>query len=273
MATTKILLLGGHGRVSLKLTPLLLARSWHVTSVVRDPAHEAEILKLAEGRPGKLEVLVESLDDVGGEAGAAKVLDRVRPNWVVWSAGAGGKGGAARTYAIDRDAAKAYIGASCASSSGVSKFLMVSYIGSRRGSPPWWTAEDREGADHVNTKVLPDYYKAKVDADEYLLAMAEKRRKEDGGDAQFQMINLRPGTLTDDPATGKVKMGKTSSRGNISRDDVAAVAAVLLARDDTRGYFDLLQGETAIEAEVDRLVKDNHDGTEGENLEEIYAKF
>lgn len=41
--------------------------------------------------------------------------------------GAGGKGGAARTKAIDEVAAKAYISASLATPS-VKKFLLVSYI-------------------------------------------------------------------------------------------------------------------------------------------------
>ena len=122
----------------------------------------------------------------------------------------------------------------------------------------------------MNEKVLADYYKAKVEADEYLLALSEKRRKEDPG---FQMINLRPGTLKDGPGTGKVKMGKTSSRGDVQRADVAAVAAALIEREDTNGYFDLLNGDNGIEAEIDRLVKEGHDGTEGEDLQHIYSRF
>ncbi|KAF2157768.1 NAD(P)-binding protein [Myriangium duriaei CBS 260.36] len=270
MSSTKILLLGGHGKIALKLTPLLLARSWHVTSVIRNPDQESELQALAKNKPGKLDVLIESLDDVAAEADAAKVLDKVKPQWVVWAAGAGGKGGAARAYAVDRDAAKAYISASAAASS-VRKFLMISYIGSRRGTPPWWNAEDKKAADHVNTEVLPDYYKAKVDADEHLLAVAEKKRR--GGDKDWQLINLRPGTLSDDAGTGKVKLGKTSSRGKVSREDVAAVAVALLARDDTRGYFDLLQGDERIEEAVEKVVKEGHDGVQGENLEEIYQRI
>lgn len=86
-APVKVLLLGGHGRVALKLTPLLLAKSWNVTSVVRNPDHESELQSLAKGQPGKLEVLVESIDDVKSDADASKVLDKVKPNWVIWAAG------------------------------------------------------------------------------------------------------------------------------------------------------------------------------------------
>jgi nucleoside-diphosphate-sugar epimerase len=83
----RILLLGGHGRVSLLLTPKLLARSWDVTSVIRNPDQKAAILSAGANGPGKLDVLVSSIEDVKSEADAQKILDRVKPDWVVWSAG------------------------------------------------------------------------------------------------------------------------------------------------------------------------------------------
>ena len=87
MSSTKVLLLGGHGKVALHLTPLLLARQWHVTSVVRNLDHEQEILELGKDQPGKINVLIESLDNVKSEADAQKVLDKVKPEIVIWSAG------------------------------------------------------------------------------------------------------------------------------------------------------------------------------------------
>lgn len=87
MSTPRVLLLGGHGKIALYLTPLLLARSWNVTSVIRNADHEAEILKLGAGHPGKVSVLVSSLDDVKSVADAQSILDRVRPEYVVWAAG------------------------------------------------------------------------------------------------------------------------------------------------------------------------------------------
>ena len=107
-------------------------------------------------------------------------------------------------------AAKAYISASLSEPS-VKKFLMVSYIASRKGYPPWWNEEDRKAADHVNRELLPHYFQAKVEADEHLEALAKKRWA--SGDKEFQAINLRPGTLKDEPGTGKVLLGKTPSRG------------------------------------------------------------
>ena len=73
----RVLILGGHGKVSLFLQPLLLAKKWNVTSVVRNPDHESEILALGKGLPGTIDVLVDSLDDVKDEAAAQRVLNKV----------------------------------------------------------------------------------------------------------------------------------------------------------------------------------------------------
>jgi hypothetical protein len=120
----------------------------------------------------------------------------------------------------------------------------------------------------VNEETLPDYYKAKVEADEHLAALAWKRRQRDEG---FQDICLRPGTLTDGEAGG-VMMGRLTSRGKVSRESVARVAAELLGRDDTRGWYDLLDGERGVKEAVDKLVTEGFDGIEGEDLGRIYGR-
>lgn len=88
-STPRILLLGGHGKIALHLTPLLLTRQWSVTSVIRNPAHEAEIRALApENSAGQLDVLVESLEEVKKPEDAHKVLEKTKADWVIWLAGA-----------------------------------------------------------------------------------------------------------------------------------------------------------------------------------------
>jgi nucleoside-diphosphate-sugar epimerase len=82
-----VLLLGGHGKVALHLTPLLLNRGWSVTSVIRNPTHESEILALGKGLKGTLNVLLSSLEDVKSASDAQKIIDTVTPDYVVWSAG------------------------------------------------------------------------------------------------------------------------------------------------------------------------------------------
>ncbi|KAK2765201.1 hypothetical protein FQN54_008900 [Arachnomyces sp. PD_36] len=272
MASPRVLLLGGHGKISLHLTPLLLARSWNVTSVIRNPDQSDEILKLGEGKKGKVDVLISSLDDIKSESDARSILDKVKPEYVVWSAGAGGKGGADRTYAVDQDAAKHFISTSFSTPS-ITKFLLVSHSGSRRNRASWMSDEAWAGVRRTFEEVLPDYCKAKLEADEFMVAAAKKRADKDGDAAKFQSICLRPGTLSDDPATRKVQLGKTSTVGKVSREDVAIVADKLLARGDTRGWYDLLGGDEPVDEAIKRVVRDKVDAIEGEDLEKIYSRF
>ena len=58
----------------------------------------------------------------------------------------------------------------------------------------------------------------------------------------------------------------------VPREDVARVAAALLDRDDTRGWFDLLEGDDSIDEAVEKLVQNNHNGLEGEDLEHIWGR-
>lgn len=84
-----VLLLGGHGKIAQLLTPLLLARSWTVTSIIRTQDQVPTIQKLAEKHPGsgRLNVLVRSIEDVKSEAQARAIIDEAGPDYVVWSAG------------------------------------------------------------------------------------------------------------------------------------------------------------------------------------------
>lgn len=91
-----VLILGGHGKVSQFLTPILLKKSWSVTSIIRTEEQIPAIKKLGESLQGKLNVLVRSLEEVKSESQAKTILDEVKPDYVVWSAGAGGRGGAER---------------------------------------------------------------------------------------------------------------------------------------------------------------------------------
>lgn len=87
-----VLVLGGHGKIAQLLTPILLNKSWNVTSIIRKPEQVQAIQKLAPANGGSLNVLVRSLEDVKDVSAAKSILDEVRPDAVVWSAGAGGSG-------------------------------------------------------------------------------------------------------------------------------------------------------------------------------------
>lgn len=87
------LILGGHGKISQYLTPLLLDKAWTVTSVIRSQDQVPAIERLSPpGGKGKLNVVVRSLEDVREVAQAKSILDEVKPDTVIFSAGAGGKG-------------------------------------------------------------------------------------------------------------------------------------------------------------------------------------
>ena len=92
---TNTVIIGGHGQVALLLAPLLVQNGHQVTSIVRNPEHQADV---AATGATPLVADVERLDGSG-------IADLLRgSDAVVWSAGAGG-GDPARTQAVDRDAA------------------------------------------------------------------------------------------------------------------------------------------------------------------------
>ncbi|KAK0751317.1 hypothetical protein B0T18DRAFT_288818, partial [Schizothecium vesticola] len=250
-------LLGGHGKIGRLLTPLLLSRSWTVTSLIRTPSQIPTIQSLAPpSSPGTLHTLVHSLEDIKSPSDAQSIIDKVRPDYIVFSAGAAGQGGPARTYAIDRDAAICFIRAAAATPRAT-KFLLVSYIASRRNKPAWWDGDVWEGAKEGN-RALETYYQAKVEADEALYKAGMEREG-------WTAICLRPGTLTAEKA-GNVELGKTrGSQGAVSRASVARVMDELLAREGVGNvWLDLLDGEEEIGRAVERVVGEGVDAAEGE---------
>lgn len=178
--------------------------------------------------------------------------------------GAGGKYGAEGTYRIDRDAAINFINAAAAKPS-ISRFLLVSYNGSRRKAAPWWTASEWEDYHkNINFGVLATYYQAKIAADEVLYEVSKQSPTLVG-------IDLRPGRLTDDPK-GNVTLGRNKDvQGEVSRETVAHVADAILAADGVKsGWIDLLKGDDDINEAVAAVVRDGVDAAEGED---IYAKY
>ncbi|OTB02675.1 hypothetical protein M426DRAFT_322437 [Hypoxylon sp. CI-4A] len=252
-----VLLLGGSGKIAQLLTPLLLQRSWNVTSIIRDPAQVSNLQKLGEGQKGKLNVLVRSLEEVTSDAQAKSLIDEVKADYVVWSAGAGGKGAPERTFKIDRDAAIHFIRAAVATPT-VTKFVMISFLGSRLNKPSWWSEELWQDSINSTRKALQRYYEAKVAADQVLYEEGKKR-------ADFAGINLRPGTLTLEPS-GKVALGRLPvAKGNASRASVANLAALLLDSPNVKSsWLDMLDGDEDPEAAVKRVVDEGIDDAEGE---------
>ena len=136
-------------------------------------------------------------------------------------------------FAVDRDALKMVIKASVDTPS-ITKFLLISVPASRRGRAPWWTDTDYQNFISERDS-YPSIQQAKLEGDEYLVAMANARVSRGG--SRFQAICLRPTWMSNNKGMGTVSLGKTAELGNVAREDVAAVAVTLLSRTDTQGWF------------------------------------
>jgi uncharacterized protein YbjT (DUF2867 family) len=203
------IVIGGHGKVALHLARILSERGDQVTSVFRNPDHTDDVA--AAGA----EPLTADIENLDTDALAALVAGK---DAVVFAAGAGG-GDAARTYAVDRDAAIRVIDA--AAQAGVKRFVMVSYFGA--------------GPGHGVPRDDPffAYAEAKAAADTHLRA------------SNLDWTVLGPGRLTLDQATGRIGIGQ--AKGSVSRADVAAVVAAALADDSTIGRtIDFNNGDVPI---------------------------
>ena len=185
---SRILLIGGHGKVALLLEPLLVAAGHHVTAVVRNPAHEADIAATG-ATPLVADIERFDLDQLTSLESGNDV--------VIWSAGAGG-GSAERTYAVDRDAAIRSIDAAVAAR--VPRYLMVSYFG----------AGPDHGVDPADSFYA--YAEAKAAADAHLR------------ESPLDWTILAPSALTLDAPTGRIDVDADTSL-SVARADVAAVVA------------------------------------------------
>ncbi|SDB96775.1 Putative NADH-flavin reductase [Sanguibacter gelidistatuariae] len=198
---SRIAIIGGHGRVALRLAHLLSESGHDVTSIIRSARQRKDVAETGAAP------VVADVERLGPDA-LAKTL--AGHDAVVWAAGAGG-GSPERTYAVDRDAAIRSMDAALAA--GIPRYVMVSYKGARlqHGVPP----EDSFFA----------YAEAKAAADEHLRV------------STLAWTILGPSALTDDPGTGQIEVGAHLESTSVPRDDVAAVAAAVLDLPGTIGRF------------------------------------
>lgn len=200
----RVIIIGGHGKVALHLARLLTQRGDEVSSVFRNPDHRGAV-----AATGATAILADA-----AALSTADFVELLRGHdAVVWSAGAGG-GSRESTFALDRDAAIRSIDA--AKAAGVSRYIMVSYLNA--------SLEHGVPEDH---SFFP-YAQSKAEADEHLR----------GSGLDYTILG--PGVLTLDEGTGKIDVidvidGGDDRESPVSRADVAAVAAAVLAENSTRG--------------------------------------
>jgi uncharacterized protein YbjT (DUF2867 family) len=204
-----VVIAGGHGKIALLLGAMLTERGDRVRGLIRDPG-QAEDLRRAGVEP-----VVFDLEGDGDLAAAIEGAETV-----VFAAGAGPGSGAERKRTMDLGGAVKLIEA--ATEAGARRYLMISSSGA--GNPP------AEGGD-----VFGEYLRAKAEADQAL--------ERSGLDYTI----VRPGSLTDDAATGRVSVGPELPRAEIPRADVAATLAASLSAENTIGKtFELRAGEIPI---------------------------
>jgi uncharacterized protein YbjT (DUF2867 family) len=216
----RIVIAGGHGKIALLLERLLADRGDQAVGLIRNPAQVAEVREAgAEAVVCDLEAA--SADDVAVLLAGADA--------VVFAAGAGPGSGASRKDSVDR-AASALM-AEAAERAGVSRFVQVSSMGA--GAPPG------PGTDEV----WAAYITAKTAAEDDLRAR------------DLDWTILRPGGLTDAPATGRIRLAPPPTPGGkVPRADVAAVIAALLDEPGTRHQtLELAGGDTPVAEAVDSI--------------------
>jgi uncharacterized protein YbjT (DUF2867 family) len=213
----RVVIAGGHGKIALLLERLLAERGDQAVGLVRNPARVADVQKTgAEAVVCDLEAA--SADDLAVLLAGAGA--------VVFAAGAGAGSGAPRKDSVDRAASVLMAGA--AERAGVRRFVQVSSMGA--GSPP------RPGSDEV----WAAYITAKTAAEDDLRSR------------ELDWTIVRPGALTDAPATGRIRLAAPPvPRGKVPRADVAAVIVALLDTPGTRHQtLELVGGDSPVAAAV-----------------------
>lgn len=209
----RIVIAGGHGQIALRLARLLEGRGDQPVGLIRRAEHEHDLHAI-----GAEPVLLDLESAQVGQV--AKVLEGAGA--VVFAAGAGPGSGPERKDTVDR--AAAVLLADAAEAAGVRRYLMVSSMGADANSA------------YDGDPTFRAYLRAKGAADDDI-------RSRSGLDWTI----LRPGSLRNEPGTGRVRLAEHTGRGSIPRDDVAAVLAALLAAPGTASRtLELIAGPATV---------------------------
>ena len=202
--------------MALRLSRLLAARGDDVVALVRSPEHVTDVLATSA---------TAALADLERDSVDSLATHLTGADAVVFAAGAGPGSGSARKDAVDRGGAALL--ADAATSAGIRRYVLVSSMGAGASPPP--EADDAFAA----------YLRAKTAAEDDLR----------GRDLDWTI--LRPGGLTNDIGTGRVRLEPEVPAGRVPRDDVAAVLAALLAEPrSTALTLELTAGDIPIDAAI-----------------------
>jgi uncharacterized protein YbjT (DUF2867 family) len=208
VAHVNVVIVGGHGKIGLRLEKLLAERGDSPRGIIRKTEQAADLEEIGV-EPIVLDI--ENVDDISDALAGADA--------VVFAAGSGAGSGPARKRTVDYGGAVKLVQAALVQD--IRRYLIVSAMGTNH--PESWSDEMRP------------YYEAKAEADKIVM------------ESGLDYTVVRPGGLTDDPGTGTVQVADQLDTGQVTRDDVAAVIAECLVADNTIGKaFDLLNDGTPI---------------------------
>ncbi|MCB2413408.1 SDR family oxidoreductase [Demequina sp. TTPB684] len=209
---TRVAIVGGAGKVSRQLIPLLLEAGIEVVPLARRDEQLAE-LKQVGAEPRRLDIEEASADEF---LAAFEGCDGI-----VFSAGGGADGNAERKRTVDLQGSLKSMEA--ARALGIDRFVQVSAMG-----------VDQPVEDSAS-EAWKAYVQAKRDADAALR------------NTQLAWTIIRPGGLTDDDGTGLVTLASEVERGTVPRADVAAVIAACLTNENAVGQqWELVSGSTPV---------------------------
>ena len=213
----RVAIAGGHGQIALRLAKIMSERGDEVVALIRNPDHADEV-RNAGAEPAVVDLEHASEDEVANAINGSDA--------VVFAAGAGPGSGSERKETMDYGGAVKLIAA--AKQAGVGRYVIVSSM----GADP-----DATGNDTFSV-----YLRAKGRADEAVRASG------------LDSTVVRPGGLTNDAGTGRVRLGESLPRGQVTRDDVAAVLVAVLDSPSTIGRTaDLIGGDAPIAEAVAAL--------------------
>lgn len=208
----RVVIAGGHGKIALELERLIAARGDSATALVRNPDHFTDVWT-AGAEPVHCDL------EAAEVAAVAEYLTGA--DAAVFAAGAGPGSGPERKDTVDRAAAALF--AAAAEQAGVRRFVQISSMGVDKADDPSVSPE------------FAVYLKAKGAAEEDLRAR------------DLDWTILRPGALTDAPATGRVELAESVGGGSIPRKDVAAVVLTLFGKPETVGKtLEVVSGDTPV---------------------------
>ncbi len=213
----RIIIAGGHGQIARQFGRLVTEAGHEAVGMIRKPEHVPD-LQAAGVEPAMIDLENTDAEEITRIARGADA--------VLFAAGGGADGNAARKETVDKGAA--IMLADAAQAAGVRRYLMISSMGT-------------DSADPDSDDVFQIYLRAKQAADDYLRSSG------------LDWTIVKPGRLIDDVPTGQVQVGDLE-RGSVTRGDVAHVLAEVLEADNTIGKtFDVLNGDVPVAEAVAKL--------------------